>query len=557
MTAVKFSLSLIFVFLLAPVLNAQVKLPGFTGYALPAEESTEEGESRLFSDKQGLHNWTSTKQKLQYFFYTGSSGSLSISLWAKNSVPGTLLQVRIANKKLVAGIPAGNAFKKIKMGTVAGIRPGFYCIEITALKKGGRAIAAIESVELEGSAAAAVQFNAKPRRNAASVHLKYPLADTAKAVSFYSELMVPEGADPLYTYYMADGFARGYFGMQVNSAAERRIIFSVWDAGNEAADRTKVPEEKKVKLLGKGVDVVADGFGNEGTGGHSHFVYNWKTGTAYKFLVTALPDSASRTTIYTGYFFIPEWQQWKLLASFRAPEDGHYLGHLYSFVENFDGVNGQLSRKAFFSNQWIRQESGQWNEITKASFSYDATGRARDRLDYGAGTEAGKFYLWNGGFRAANIQFGDTLLRNGSGTAPVIDLYRNADSALQAAADYRLMAEMIAGGKLDTTGSAGGVYYKLLKEGTGRQVRITDTVTVYYRGSLLNGEVFDQTKDKPATFPLPHLIKGWQTGLPMCRVGGKIQLVIPSHLAYGIRSRSSKIPVNSVLQFEIEVVDAK
>ena len=557
MTAVKFSFSLIFVFFFAPVVNAQVKLPGFTGYALPAEESTEEGESRLFSEKQGLHNWTSTKQKLQYFFYSGSSGSLSISLWAKNSVPGTLLQVTIANKKLVAGIPAGNAFKKIKMGTVAGIRPGFYSIEITALKKGGRAIAAIESVELEGSAAAGIAFNAKPRRNAASVHLKYPLADSARVVSFYSELMVPAGKDPLYTYYMANGFARGYFGMQVNSPTERRIIFSVWDAGKEAVDRNRVPEEQKVQLLGKGAGVAAGDFGNEGTGGHSHFVYNWKTGQTYRFLVTALPDSATRTTIYTGYFFMPEIQQWKLIAAFRAPEDGAYLGHLYSFVENFDGVNGQLPRKAFFGNQWIRQENGQWNEITKASFSYDATGRAKDRTDYGAGSEADKFYLWNGGFQPANVQYGDTVHRKAGASTPVVDLYRNADSAGQAAADYRLMAEMIRSGKLDTTGSAGGVYYRLLKEGTGRQVRVTDTVTVYYKGSLLNGEVFDQTKDKPATFPLARLIKGWQWGLSACRVGGKIQLVIPSHLAYGIRSRSSKIPVNSVLLFEIEVVDAR
>lgn len=557
MTAVKIFLLLFFACLSVLTLPAQVKLPGFTGYALPAESGTEEEERVLFSEKDGLHNWTNTKQKLQYFFNAGSSGTLTLSLWIKNTQPGTVLQVRMAGKKFVINVPAGSVFRKITAGTVAGIHPGFYSIEITALKKAGSTIASIQSVELEGSAAAGIQFNAKPRRNAASVHLKYPVADSAKIVSFYSELMVPPGADPLYTYYMADGFARGYFGMQVNSATERRIIFSVWDAGNEAVDRNKVPEEKKVQLLGKGVDVVADGFGNEGTGGHSHLVYNWKTGMAYQFLVTALPDSATRTTIYTGYFFMPELQQWKLLAAFRAPEDGHYLGHLYAFVENFQGVNGQLSRKAFFGNQWIRQEGGQWNAITRASFSYDATGRAKDRLDYGAGTEGDKFYLWNGGFQPANVKYGDTLLRNGSATPPVIDLYRNADSAVQAAADKRLVAEMIAHGKLDTTGCVGGVYYKMLKEGTGRHVQMSDTVLAYYKGSLLNGEVFDQTKDKPASFPLGRLIKGWQVGLPLCRVGGKIQLIIPSHLGYGIRSRSSKIPVNSVLVFEIEVVDVK
>ena len=69
--------------------------------------------------------------------------------------------------------------------------------------------------------------------------------------------------------------------------------------------------------------------------------------------------------------------------------------------------------------------------------------------------------------------------------------------------------------------------------------------------------MFDQTKDKPAIFPLKRLIKGWQIGLTMCKVGGKIRLIIPSAIAYSIRSRSSKIPPNSVLVFDIEVLSAK
>ena len=69
-------------------------------------------------------------------------------------------------------------------------------------------------------------------------------------------------------------------------------------------------------------------------------------------LVTALTDSASQTTTYTGYFFLPEQQKWKLIASFRAPKDGMPLRNLYSFNENFVGVNGQMQRYAYFGNQW-------------------------------------------------------------------------------------------------------------------------------------------------------------------------------------------------------------
>ena len=60
--------------------------------------------------------------------------------------------------------------------------------------------------------------------------------------------------------------------------------------------------------------------------------------------------------------------------------------------------------------------------------------------------------------------------------------------------------------------------------------------------------------EKPATFPLKRLIKGWQTALPQCRKGGKILILLPSHMAYSIRNLGM-IPPNSVLQFEIEVVD--
>jgi len=79
---------------------------------------------------------------------------------------------------------------------------------------------------------------------------------------------------------------------------------------------------------------------------------------------------------------------------------------------------------------------------------------------------------------------------------------------------------------------------------------------VRYKGQLLNGFVFDETKEKPATFPLKRLIKGWQTGLPFCREGGKIRLIIPSNLAYSIRNLNV-IPPNSILVFDIEVVEIK
>jgi hypothetical protein len=122
-------------------------------------------------------------------------------------------------------------------------------------------------------------------------------------------------------------------------------------------------------------------------------------------------DTVKMTTIYTGYIYLPEMKQWKLLASFKAPLDGGYLKNLYSFVENFSGENGQLQREALYRNQWVQLEDGKWQELTTAVFSTDATGRAGDRIDYGAGESDGQFYLWNGGFQPANVKMGVRFYR--------------------------------------------------------------------------------------------------------------------------------------------------
>ncbi len=530
-------------------------IPGNTGYAVPAEND----DQLLFSEKEGLHNWKNPKQVISYYFFARNKGILALSLQVKNARPGSKVTLSIAGKNFPVVIPASQSFVSLKVGEVLIPDTGYYQISLAGFAKEGNTIADIKSIGLSGPASVDCHFNTKSRRNAASVHLRYPLPDTVKAIAFYNELTIPAGADHLYSYYMACGFARGYFGIQVNSKEERRVIFSVWDAGKEAMDRNKVADSNKVQLLAKGDAVIADGFGNEGTGGHSHWVYPWQTNQTYQFLVTAVADPASRKTIYTGYFYIPEKQQWKLIASFKAPADGQGLTNLYSFNENFIGTNGQLQRKAFFGNQWVQLANGKWTELTNATFSYDATGKAGDRLDYGAGiTQEGKFYLANGGQVKSNVYLGEAYNRPATNQRPVVDVTKNADSTLQAVHDQQMILKAVRDNEFDTTGSRDGVYYHILEEGNGSNVAVADTVTVYYKGSLLSdGSVFDQTKDKPATFPLSRLIKGWQIGLPFCKTGGKIRLLIPSGQAYSIRSRSKDIPPNSVLVFDITVVSVK
>ena len=101
-----------------------------------------------------------------------------------------------------------------------------------------------------------------------------------------------------------------------------------------------------------------------------------------------------------------------------------------------------------------------------------------------------------------------------------------------------------------------GIQYQVLKEGTGASPKPTDTVTVHYTGSFLDGEVFDSSvkRGQPATFPLDRVIKGWTETVPRMKVGDKWKLFIPPGLAYGERGNEA-IPPNKLLVFEIELLE--
>ena len=165
---------------------------------------------------------------------------------------------------------------------------------------------------------------------------------------FGSQLERVWGPQRFLTYYMACGWHRGYFGMQVNSPEERRIIFSVWDRGEEPTDPNRVADVDRVRLVNKGDGVFTGRFGNEGTGGHSHLKYPWKTGSNQKFLVTAEPTDATHTR-FSGFYFHPDSQKWMLISSWDTPGEGGYLKGLYSFSENFGGVRDISCARPFMA----------------------------------------------------------------------------------------------------------------------------------------------------------------------------------------------------------------
>lgn len=104
--------------------------------------------------------------------------------------------------------------------------------------------------------------------------------------------------------------------------------------------------------------------------------------------------------------------------------------------------------------------------------------------------------------------------------------------------------------------SVPGIQYQVLKAGHGPQPGRRDCVSVYYKGSLIDGKVFDETKPgKPATFPAGMLIPGWTEALQLMHVGDKWRLVIPAGLAYGkTGAGNGLIPPDQTLVFDIELL---
>ena len=392
---------------LAAVAHAEVRVPTFTAYGDPKPDAL-----RVSSSK-GINDWKDAAVKIVWFGEIKTPGKMtaSLSLNLKKDLV-TKLRLAVAGEAREVTATGTDAEHTVSFGEFTIAKAGYVRFELSSPKPAGE----ISALVLDGPATGDAHFNLEPRRNAASVHLHYPLPKDAQIEWFYNEATAVE--DPVHTFYMACGFSRGYFGMQVNGPNERRIIFSVWDAGagGNAKDRTNVAIEDQVQLLAKGEGVDASVFGNEGTGGHSHLVYPWKTGDAQRFLLTASVPDATHTD-YAGYYFHPEKKAWMLIASFRAPKDGKLLRGLHSFSENFGGSNGHLLRKARFGPEWIRTVDGAWTELTAASFSHDGTGKA-DRLDRFMGVEDGRFFLSHGGFVPGTMPYGEKFTRPATGKAP-------------------------------------------------------------------------------------------------------------------------------------------
>jgi FKBP-type peptidyl-prolyl cis-trans isomerase len=131
-----------------------------------------------------------------------------------------------------------------------------------------------------------------------------------------------------------------------------------------------------------------------------------------------------------------------------------------------------------------------------------------------------------------------------------------ASSAYDTSADAnkRFLADYA--GRPDVKKLPDGLMYRVLKAGTGPQVqKNSDVVTVYYKGALISGKVFDQTKpEEPAQFQAGALIPGWVEALKLMKTGDTWEIALPPELGYGADGAGDAIPPNQALVFTMSLV---
>ncbi len=341
--------------------------------------------------------------------------SVELAVEAKTSGKDGTLVCRVGDKAFDSTIQ-GSDFSTHKIGRVRAEKKGYMRVDLIGSKLDGATVEIRElqvSSDTEGLQLDYVTSNKGNMfywgRRGPSVHLRYEVPRGQSLRYAYSEITVPNDQDPIGSYYMANGFGEGYFGIQVNSPTERRVLFSVWSPFRTDNPRD-IPEDQRIVALAKGPGVHIGEFGNEGSGGQSYLVYPWKSGRTYRFLTKVEPDGNGMTT-YTSWFGDKAANEWRLIASFRRPKTDTHLKGFHSFLESFSPTFGYIGRRASYGNVWVGDTNDKWHECIRARFSVDATGGGRQRLDFSGGANGTTFFMRNCGFFSGSAKPGDTFTR--------------------------------------------------------------------------------------------------------------------------------------------------
>jgi FKBP-type peptidyl-prolyl cis-trans isomerase FkpA len=235
------------------------------------------------------------------------------------------------------------------------------------------------------------------------------------------------------------------------------------------------------------------------------WVFNWELNSNYKLLILSAVDTVEKFAIYSGYIYLPLQQKWKLIGTCKINDQPLQLTEPFAIKSTGKKSNIDI----YFSNEMVQTAAGPWKRLDNSLEPLPS---------------------------------------------PPVPPLINLDSVEQFKVDKDLIENKTTTAKQNIE----GVYYNIIEPGDGQSFTINDSITVRYQLRIFGtSEVISGNESDTYTFMLKNLIKAWQVAVPLVKTGGKIQLVIPSGLAYSIRTRAPKIPPNSILEFDIEVLDVK
>lgn len=237
--------------------------------------------------------------------------------------------------------------------------------------------------------------------------------------------------------------------------------------------------------------------------------FNWQLNTTYKLMIASAVDTVENFAIYSGYIYLPDVQKWKLIGTCRLKNESGTITNPVAIKSTGKKTNIDVT----FSNAMVQRAAGSWKRLDNPLEPLPS---------------------------------------------PPVPFLSNIDSVEQYKADKDFIEMATSLGATHAKQNIEGVLYNIIDPGNGKNFTVNDSVTVRYQLRIFGTkEVISGSETETYTFLLRSLIKAWQIAVPLVKTGGKIKLVISSGLAYSIRTRAPKIPPNSILEFDVEVLDAK
>ena len=375
-------------------------------------------ESYVDISSTGVGNWTNNTDIPRVYATFNQTGTIAVKLLAKSPDGAGVVTILYDGQTVDVNVPQSTTYHAITVGNLNVPSTGIKYFQIKGKTKPAGYYADVQALIISGAPATTAYYNKSAYRTCPAVHMGYTIPTGNVASWFYNEIKVATGSDLVNTFFMSNGFYAGYFGIQVNSPTERRIIFSVF-SDFDSSDPSQVPANYAVNLVSKGSMVTTEEvFGNEGTGRHAIAVYNWTANTTYKFLVHSVPDAGGVT--YTGFIFLNN--KWNLIAKYYKPVGTYNMESLYSFIEDFGGgLNSYKGRSMLTQNQWIVTPSGTWVQLKNGQFTTTTHDDNFSRTDYGSSVSGPGYNFFTSGF-VPKIASDNQNFTCNTGTKPVVTL---------------------------------------------------------------------------------------------------------------------------------------